>query len=1128
MAESRLISVVLPVFNEDRSIGPCLRQLWAALRDHPHEILVCYDFDEDKTLPAIAAMPDRPPSVRLVRNRIGRGAANALRAGFAAATGDVVITTMADLSDPPDRIPELARVMREEDATVVAGSRYMPGGTQHGGPFLKTLLSRGAGLSLRWLAGVATHDATNNFKAYRKAFLERTTIESDHAFDIALELTAKAHLAGERIREVPSSWMDRTAGESRFQMWKWLPKYLRWYWRAMKVPAVLWTALLALTIVTCIFGRWTPQHAGADFALNLGIAAVGAGWLLWARRLRGRMSLADLPLLLLWVHPYHVPLFRQGALLGALGALTAASLAVLLLSLGPRRLARGIGASLRWFDQWKVMVAVLAAFYVVRRYYSPELDEKPGLDPSWRHALPWFATNGRQAGIDYIYTYGPLGWIEQGAFSESLYWTRVVVWFVAVRAAVAAVLMQLAKRTGGILDGTLFVLAVFLLPLPSDAHAFMAMAAIGVALLARTHPLFPGAAAGFAILAAHAAIKFTYFVPSVAIGLLVCVDFWRRRSLRSGLTAAGVFALAFAAVWLANGQNPLYLPAFVRGSLQIASGYSEAMGRTPELETLFHAGVAIGATVLLALGNVLARPRTLARVLIAAAVLVTEFVAFKGGFVSQKGSLTFYGFAALAPFFILPAPGGAPLARALGSALRASILGWCLIATGYQANAPTLNFQELPWRLGFETKDGFRELTHADGVLENLKQGVPNMRQSLSMPRTRATVGRSTIDLIGSNVIYLVENDLNWVGRPIFQSYSAYTPWLLRKNAEIFAGDDAPEYLLFHPDSMGDWFGPQFDALAMQLVVQRYEPQFIERGMLLWKRTDRPYQVAPERPLVLERTFTFGETVDLSALPTGRYAMHVDIDYTLQGSLVKAVFQAPHVWMKLYTDSGPPRPFRVNPGMLREGVIIAPLLPTYTEWVNLLLGQDPPRLEGFSLHRPSEAEEVFQPVIRLRVVRADDFQITSNLDVDRVKYSMFMTRPADIQTPLPWGRTTLRNDEAILVHAPSSIRFDVGAGTHSVSGFYGLTDNAWTGEHGISDGVEFAATYVAADGTEQDLFRRLLTPRETPADRSAHDFIYRFTTAAPTSVYLRTNSGPAASGAADFACWGRILVRKEE
>ena len=227
------ISVVLPVYNEEENIGPCLRSLWQALRACDHEILVCYDFAEDRTLGAIRAMTDAPPTLRLVRNDLGRGVAFAMRAGFNAATGDVVVTTMADLSDPPEVILAMAAKIRDDGADVVSGSRYMPGGSQTGGPRLKTLLSRVAGLSLHWIARLGTHDATTNFRAYSRRFLNAVRVESTAGFELGLELTVKAHLGGFRVDEVPSTWVDRTAGTSRFQLRKWLPHYLRWYWRAM-------------------------------------------------------------------------------------------------------------------------------------------------------------------------------------------------------------------------------------------------------------------------------------------------------------------------------------------------------------------------------------------------------------------------------------------------------------------------------------------------------------------------------------------------------------------------------------------------------------------------------------------------------------------------------------------------------------------------------------------------------------------------------------------------------------------------------------------------------------------------------------------------------------------------------
>jgi hypothetical protein len=124
--------------------------------------------------------------------------------------------------------------LARDGADVVAASRYMRGGGQVGGPRLKRLMSRVAGLTLHWFAGVATHDPTNNFKLYSRRFLDEVTIESQAGFELALELTVKATLAGRRVAEVPTTWRDRTAGESNFKLRKWLPQYLRWYGRAFR------------------------------------------------------------------------------------------------------------------------------------------------------------------------------------------------------------------------------------------------------------------------------------------------------------------------------------------------------------------------------------------------------------------------------------------------------------------------------------------------------------------------------------------------------------------------------------------------------------------------------------------------------------------------------------------------------------------------------------------------------------------------------------------------------------------------------------------------------------------------------------------------------------------------------
>jgi dolichol-phosphate mannosyltransferase len=224
------LAIVLPVYDEGDAVEPVLRALSAGVATS-HELVVVYDFDGDTTVPVIARLVDEIPGLRGLRNDLGRGVLNAMKAGIAGTSAPFVLISMADGSDEPQVVDRMVALARD-GADVVSASRYMRGGHQVGGPLVKRLLSRTAGLTLHWFAGVATHDPTNNFKLYSRRFLDSVTIESAAGFELALELTVKATIARRRVAEVPTTWRDRTAGESHFKLRKWLPHYIHWYRRA--------------------------------------------------------------------------------------------------------------------------------------------------------------------------------------------------------------------------------------------------------------------------------------------------------------------------------------------------------------------------------------------------------------------------------------------------------------------------------------------------------------------------------------------------------------------------------------------------------------------------------------------------------------------------------------------------------------------------------------------------------------------------------------------------------------------------------------------------------------------------------------------------------------------------------
>ena len=220
-------TVIIPAFNEGANIVKTISDL-KALYNTSIDVVVVVDFADDTTISFFNQIDEKPKCYRILVQSYGAGPANAIRFGIDHANTECVVVMMADGSDDVRAIRELSNLV-SRGVAVACASRYMSGGQQIGGPRFKRFLSKTAGKIVYSLAGVGTHDPTNSFKAYSKNMVQQVGIESRSGFELGIELVSKAHRLRLPIAEIPTIWLDRTDGSSRFLFAKWAPKYLPWF-----------------------------------------------------------------------------------------------------------------------------------------------------------------------------------------------------------------------------------------------------------------------------------------------------------------------------------------------------------------------------------------------------------------------------------------------------------------------------------------------------------------------------------------------------------------------------------------------------------------------------------------------------------------------------------------------------------------------------------------------------------------------------------------------------------------------------------------------------------------------------------------------------------------------------------
>lgn len=213
----RRVVVVLPTYNEREN----LEGIVEAILRHGYRILVVDDASPDGTGELADAIARRASNVDVLHRPEKEGLGPAYAAGFESALGrgaEIVCEMDADFSHDPDDLPRLVDAVRG-GADLAIGSRYVPGGGIPDWPPVRRFLSKGGNVYARAMLGLPVRDATAGFRAYKASAIRLLHPETCQAagYGFQIEMTRRAADAGLRIVEVPITFRDRAAGESKMR-----------------------------------------------------------------------------------------------------------------------------------------------------------------------------------------------------------------------------------------------------------------------------------------------------------------------------------------------------------------------------------------------------------------------------------------------------------------------------------------------------------------------------------------------------------------------------------------------------------------------------------------------------------------------------------------------------------------------------------------------------------------------------------------------------------------------------------------------------------------------------------------------------------------------------------------------
>jgi hypothetical protein len=620
-----------------------------------------------------------------------------------------------------------------------------------------------------------------------------------------------------------------------------------------------------------------------------------------------------------------------------------------------------------------IFIAVVVIAIVVP--LNPRMPSK-GLDASWEFAMNEAVARHLTFGKQIMFTYGPYAAIGTRTYSPAT--DRRMMWgsfSVAVSYLAGLLFLARGKRRYLMLFLLLF-LATFGNPeLLLLSYSFL-LAACAVKYM---NPVGGGEPAELnwrQILAAVLMwstlgllplVKGSLLLPFAAAVVIPSALFLCKRRYSQGVVLLLLPIASAAGLWIFSGQSLGNLPAFLRGTFLLTSGYTEAMSSSwLILPTIIGDGLVITFLAILAL-MCWSICRTNELRLISKSMLATIFVLFllvifKHGFVKAGGvSSAFCSLAVLIMIVGLLQMDGcliwsltvATILTAGTSVMqdamlfkevhekfgpgvtwsgerRADIFAFCM-ERAIEAYSRTT--YQSAWRTFADSWEGLRLRAGQRNDLDvRYARAIDDIRSGDPLPPLMGSA-----DVYESEQSILLASNNEWNPRPVFQSYSAYTPSLARLNEQHLRGQDAPDWVLFDLQSIGGRFPALDDGVSWPALLDNYTFVSYDGQFVLLRRMPVVHASSDYRS-VLSQTCKTGSTIVLPATD-GLLFAEIDLKPTLAGQVLVALFNPPELRITIGLRNGKTIRYRTVSNMMGTGFLVSPFVGDTKDFAALMAGK---------------------------------------------------------------------------------------------------------------------------------------------------------------------------------------------